>query len=173
MPTPTAAHPSPRSPPPQALTALPAPDFLLALYLVPGLLHANPAIAALVELERSLQTAQFGPMWARAATPEARSVLDRVPGVDDGLRAVIASVLARTYSKLELPVARSALALATDADAAAFAAKAGWAVEQGVILLPVTADNSSKGKKDAASQPQELGLKYHELSGLITNLGRQ
>eukprot|EP00158_Paraphelidium_tribonemae_P010261 Partr_v1_DN42090_c0_g1_i1_m54808 putative Component of the eukaryotic translation initiation factor 3 (eIF-3) complex, which is involved in protein synthesis and, together with other initiation factors, stimulates binding of mRNA and methionyl-tRNAi to the 40S ribosome (By similarity) len=81
----------------KALTALPNPDFLLALYLVPGQLQATPAVAALAELERSLQAAQFAAFWQRASGADVRPVLDSVAGFDDAVRAFIGSVLARTY----------------------------------------------------------------------------
>lgn len=149
---------------------------MLALYLVPSNVQEQPAVAALVELERSLQTAQFAALWERAAAPEVRAVLDRVPGVDASLRAFIASVMARTYSKLDVGVARAALNFGSEGEVVAYATQsAGWAQdEQGALVLPVTPDNSARGKgKEAPSGSGELGLKYSEVAGLVASLGRQ
>lgn len=164
---------------PQALTALPSPDFLLALYLVPGPLQSKqPSIAALIELERTLQTAQFAAFWERAAAPEVRSVLDRVPGFDEAVRGFIVGALGRTYDRLEGSVAQAALHLAPG-EVPAFAQRVGWSLDAdgATLVLPVTADNSSRPKKDTVTSAGGgvdggLGLKYSDMTQLVAQLAR-
>ena len=147
--------------------ALPAPDFLLSLYLVPEALQSKAPIAGLVELERLLQTAQFSAFWTAAGSAEMRSVLGRVPGVDDALRAFIGTVLEHTYARLDSAVACTALNLA---DCAPFVKAAGWAqAADGTIVLPVTADNSARPKMEGTAG---LGLNYNEISGMVAQLAR-
>jgi hypothetical protein len=88
----------------RALAALPEPDFLLAMYLVPQPLHAHEAVAALAELERLLQMAKFPAFWAKAKEPGARALLDRVAGFDAAVREYVGRVVARTYQKIDADV---------------------------------------------------------------------
>jgi hypothetical protein len=166
----------------QALTALPNPDFLLALYLVPGQLQATPAVAALAELERSLQAAQFAAFWQRASGADVRPVLDSVAGFDDAVRAFIGSVLARTYARVDVGVAAAALHLPAG-DVPAYAAKAGWALSDdgAAVLPPPTPDNSARKKEEQVSiggaagatgvSAGGLGIKsYADVQGLVGQL---
>ena len=106
LPRPT-RHPIQRA---QALAALPDPDFLLAMYLVPDSLHASESVATLVELERLLQTAQFRAFWVAAKAPAAQALVGRVAGFDASVRDFIARIVSRTYQKID------AAALAAELD---------------------------------------------------------
>lgn len=85
----------------QALAALPDPDFLLAMYLVPANLHSTENVIALVELERLLQTAQFTAFWTATKVASTRALLDSVVGFDVAVRDFIARIIARTYQKID------------------------------------------------------------------------
>jgi hypothetical protein len=139
--------------------ALPDPDFLLALYLIPDRLHTAPQVAALIELERCLQLAQFKLFWEKASEEAIAPFLATITGFNDAVRDFIAKALNRTYQKIELAVLKESLHLASGRalgsllrmtltemqdDATTFAAKRGWTIEGSMASLPLIAENAPR-----------------------------
>ena len=85
----------------QALAALPDPDFLLAMYLLPEAVQATEAVTTLAELERHLQMGQFAAFWSKSKQPAARALLNSAAHTDDAVREFIAVVVARTYQRID------------------------------------------------------------------------
>jgi hypothetical protein len=132
----------------RALAALPEPDFLLAMYLVPHSLHAHEAVAALAELERLLQMAKFPAFWAKAKEPGVRALLDRVAGFDAAVREYVARVVARTYQKIDAEVLADYLDQVSERDGGA--SGAGRASAYGPLLIlaaPVSAPLCSRRRR--------------------------
>jgi translation initiation factor 3 subunit K len=151
----------------KALTALPEPDFLQAVYLLAPQHAADARVQALVELDSALQRADFARFWALAAQAPLREVLARVPDFDATLRSFIALALSRTYQTIALADLAAALNLA---DAAPFVAQRGWAVEAGSrVRLPPTAETTPRPARAAV---EELGLRPHDVSALLFTLGK-
>ena len=153
----------------KALTALPEPDFLQAVFLVAPRHMADARVRGLVELDALLQRADFAGFWARAAAPELRAVLDRVPGFDETLRSFVVLVLARTYQTIELAELAAALGLAREA-AQPYAAQRGWPAAEGSrVRLPLTAETTPRPARAAV---EELGLRPHDVLSLLSTLQR-
>ena len=154
----------------KALTALPEPDFLQAVFLVSPRHMADARVRGLVELDALLQRADFAGFWARAAaSPELRATLDRVPGFDETLRAFVVQVLARTYQTIELAELAAALGLARE-EAQPYAAQRGWPAAEGSrVRLPLTAETTPRPARAAV---EELGLRPHDVLSLLSTLQR-
>lgn len=153
----------------KALTALPEPDFLQAIFLVAPRHMADARVKGLVELDALLQRADFAGFWARAAAPDLRAVLERVPGFDETLRGFVALALARTYQTIELAELAAALGL-PPAEALPYATQRGWPAAEGTrVRLPLTAETTPRPTRAAV---EELGLRPHDVLSLLTTLGR-
>jgi hypothetical protein len=153
----------------KALTALPEPDFLQAVFLASPRHMADARARGLVELDALLQRADFAGFWARTAAPELRAVLDRVPGFDETLRSFVVLALSRTYQTIELAELEAALGLARG-EAQAYAAQRGWPAAEGSrVRLPPTPETTPRPARAAV---EELGLRPHDVLSLLTTLQR-
>lgn len=155
----------------KALMALPEPDFLLSLYLIPEAEH-TPVITMLISLEALLQKGKFAGFWALLNSAEAastRAVTTQVAGFENAIRDFIIAALNRTYSTVEKDVLAAALGVA---DATGLCASKGWGVEEGSgrIQLPALPENTARPKR---RDEESTGLKYSEIAGLVQSLSRQ
>jgi len=149
----------------RALMALPEPDFVQALSLLPDAAGATPAAPTLCELERLLQKAQFGEFWERARDPSVAPLLAGHAGFVDAARGFIAGVLRAAFRRVEPAVLARALGLGAG-EAAAWAEARGWAVGEGdAVELPPTADNTPRPTQKQGEGG--LGLKYAEVSQVL------
>ena len=149
----------------RALMALPEPDFVHAVSLLPDGGASTQHAAALSRLEQLLQTAHFGEFWAQCATPELATLIARVPGFAAAVRAFIAGVLNRTYRRVGLAALAEALGLPAAADAAAWGAQQGWAVDAHTAELPALPENAPRPVKKAGEDG--LGLRYSEALSVL------
>ena len=155
----------------RALMALPEPDFVQGLSLLPEA-GRPPALAQLVELEHLLQKAQFSEFWARAQEPAVAALLARAalaPAFADAVRAFVAAVLQRTYRRISLAELARCLGL-EEAQAREWAGRRGWVVAaaDAVVELPASADNTPRAVKKAGEDG--LGLKFAEVSSVLGRL---
>lgn len=149
----------------RALMALPEPDFVQALSLLPDAAARTPAAPTLVELEQLLQKAQFGEFWERARDPSVAPLLAGHAGFVDAVRGFIAGALRSAFRRVEPAVLARVLGLG-EGEAVAWAAARGWAVgEGGAVELPPTADNTARPKKKQGEDG--LGLKFAEVSAVL------
>jgi hypothetical protein len=148
----------------RALMALPEPDFVQALSLLPDA-AATPAAPALAELEQLLQKAQFGEFWERAKDPTVAPLVAAQAGFVDAVRGFIAGVLRSAFRRVEPGVIARALGM--DAGEATVYAKAqGWVVgEGGAVELPSTADNTPRPTKKLGEDG--LGLQFDQVSAVL------
>ncbi len=160
----------------RALMALPEPDFVQGLSLLPEA-GRPPVLAQLVELEHLLQKAQFSEFWARAREPAVAALLARAalaPAFADAVRAFVAAVLLRTYRRISLAELARCLGL-EEAQAREWAGKRAWAVAPAVaadagavVELPASADNTPRAVKKAGEDG--LGLKFAEVASVLGKL---
>jgi hypothetical protein len=140
----------------RALMALPEPDFVQALSLLPDA-AATPAAPALSELEQLLQRAQFGEFWERAQGPSVAPLLVGQAGFVDAARGFIAGALRSAFRRVEPAVLSRALGLGT-VEAVTWAEAHGWVVgEGGAVELPSTADNTPRPAKKMGEDGLGLG----------------
>lgn len=127
----------------KSLSALPEPDFIQAVCLLPAK-HQTETVKALIELDTLLQKAQFGAFWDRAAQADLRPVLDRVAGFDDSIRKFIVNAINRTYQKVEKSVLQTALKQ-TNVDS--LLQQHGWQTEGSLVVLPMTESTAPRPKR--------------------------
>ncbi len=159
----------------RALMALPEPDFVQSLSLLPEGAR-TPALPLLVDLEHLLQKAQFSEFWARAREPALEALLARAalaPAFADAVRAFIAAVLLRTYRRISLAELAECLGLG-EGPAREWAGKRGWAAaaaggEGGEAFeLPASADNTPRAVKKVGEDG--LGLKFADVATVLGRL---
>jgi hypothetical protein len=158
----------------RALMALPEPDFVQALSLLPEAAR-TPVIPLLGELEHLLQKAQFTEFWERAQDPLVAALLARTALAQpfaDAVRAFVASVLLRTYRRISLADLGRCLGL-DGAQARQWAGQRGWAIAEDakagpVCELPASADNTPRPVKKVGEDG--LGLKFSEVSAVLGRL---
>jgi translation initiation factor 3 subunit K len=153
----------------KALMALPDPDFLLSLYLIPESSH-TPLITLLVSLEALLQKGKFAAFWnlLNAAEEAAnRTAIQQVPGFEDAVREFVVGALNRTYNTVEKSVLAASLGVA---DASAICSARGWQTEGSLVHLPGVPENTPRPKK---RDEETTGLRYSEIAGIVQSLTRQ
>jgi hypothetical protein len=160
-----------------ALCALPEPDFLQAIYLIPAKFSTEPRIAALMELDSLLQKADFSTFWNKVSSnQEIQSVLSTVPDFRGTMRTFISLAISRTYQTIAIEELAAALSMKVG-EAQTFAVSMGWTLEgdnQGNgptsrVRLPSTPANTQRPVRAAV---EELGLKQGDVSQLLKILSR-
>jgi len=162
-----------------ALCALPEPDFLQAIYLIPAKFSTEPRIAALMELDSLLQKADFTTFWSRVASnQDLKSVLSCVPDFQGTMRTFISLAISRTYQTIAIEELAAALSMKVE-EASTYAVSNGWVLEGGNnnqgngpitrVRLPSTPANTQRPVRAAV---EELGLKQGDVSQLLKILGR-
>jgi hypothetical protein len=159
-----------------ALCALPEPDFLQAIYLIPAKISSEPRIAALMELDALLQKADFASFWVKVeSSQELQSVLSRVPDFKETMRTFISLAISRTYQTITLEELSSSVSMKVE-EASKFASAQGWTLEGennqengpvSRVRLPSTPANTPRPVRAAV---EELGLKPSDISNLLNTL---
>jgi hypothetical protein len=162
----------------QSLVALPEPDFLTNLCLIPQEVvrtltacavcmsgvacladpppaqHDTERVKGLVEVESLLQTGKFGEFWERSRQADVAEVLGKVSGFADQVRKFMITALLITYASIKATALRRSLDLD---DVAPLAAARGWTVEgtgeDALVTFPANSENQPKAEtvKDAAT----------------------
>lgn len=125
----------------KALMTLPSTDFLCALYLVPDRRQVDEPIPVIAKLAELLETGCFKEFWEAAGS--CRELLESVPGSLDAVRDFMASVVARTYRCVDLPVLGELLELEEPGVREVCAANQ-WEVADGVANIPANEENQPK-----------------------------
>ena len=76
----------------KALMQMPATDFMLCMYLVPGAVKEQK-IEVLKQLSDKLETCQFKEYWADMADEKNASVANGIPGFHEAIRQYIVGVI--------------------------------------------------------------------------------
>ncbi|KNC54207.1 eukaryotic translation initiation factor 3 subunit K [Thecamonas trahens ATCC 50062] len=131
----------------KAMMALPAPDFQLALYLIPEAALTDMH-RSLVDLANLLDTAKFRAFWDAFGSSPAEDLLGSIAGFGDAIRGFAASVVSSTFQLIDLSELADLLFL-DQAAAAAYAEKAGWAVDSdnATVSIPLNEFNQAKAKE--------------------------
>jgi len=136
----------------KSLMALPATDFLCAMYMIALPRQTEHPLPLLSELVRLLETGMFHEFWARAA--EVKTLRSEVTGFDGEVRNFMISVIARTFSRIELTDLAKMLNLEGGANAAKDfvcgpeESSYGWRIDpesSSCVLIPPTEFNSAAG----------------------------
>jgi translation initiation factor 3 subunit K len=128
----------------KALMALPATDFLCALYLIPERRQVDEPIPVITQLAAFLETGQFKEFWE--ASGACADLLASVPGSLDAVRVFMLSVIARTYKTIDKPVLAQLVHLdKDDLELSRVVASNGWKEdEKGVIVIPPNDENQPR-----------------------------
>ncbi|KAI8970503.1 armadillo-type protein [Pilobolus umbonatus] len=122
----------------KALTAIPAPDFNLCLYLLAE--HANlTSIEALIQIQQYLEQARYVKFWASDLT----QLNEAVPNFESEIREVIARIMAMSYQTINASALAANLGLKSDAFDS-FCAKHGWEKTGDLVHIPINKDNEAK-----------------------------
>ncbi|KAI0475553.1 armadillo-type protein [Xylariaceae sp. FL0804] len=138
----------------KALTCFPAPQFTLAMHLIPpSVLAPNSraelpeAIAKLRELSNQLQGARYARFWATLDSDDLYADLTTdIEGFEELIRTRIAGLVGNAYRELDLAVLEQWLGLEGDAAARFVTETAGWRVDAqaGVVRIPRNAENEAR-----------------------------
>jgi translation initiation factor 3 subunit K len=128
----------------KALMALPATDFLCALYLIPERRQVDEPIPVITQLAAFLETGQFKEFWE--ASGACADLLASVPGSLDAVRVFMLSVIARTYKTIDKPVLAQLVHLdKDDLELSRVIASNGWKEDdKGVIVIPPNDENQPR-----------------------------
>ncbi len=147
----------------RALSALPEPDFVHVLSMIPeNRMTAN--VAALVNLEQFLRNARFPDFWKAAAAAEVAPLVARAPGFSEAARAFAVGVLSRTYRRISVSVLAESIGLDEPATTT-WVRGMGWNIEGGIAELPALPENTLRPVKKAGEDG--LGLRYQDVANVL------
>ncbi|CEG80830.1 Putative Eukaryotic translation initiation factor 3 subunit K [Rhizopus microsporus] len=122
----------------KALTALPAPDFNLCLYLLAE--HAQfKSIESLTELQQLLEQARYEKFWQSDLTAWTKVV----PNFETEIRQVIAQVIAMSYQTINTSTLSGYLGLKGD-EFDKFCASQQWQKNGDIVQIPINKGNEAK-----------------------------
>ncbi|KAJ4717428.1 Eukaryotic translation initiation factor 3 subunit K [Melia azedarach] len=139
-----------------ALTAMPAPDFSLCLFLIPERVQMEEQFKTLIVLSHYLEMGRFRHFWDEAA--KHCHVVEAVPGFEQAIQAYAIHVLSLTYQNVPRPVLAEVInikGLSLDKFLEHQVTNCGWILEgdQGtgqLIVVPRNEFNHPELKKNAA-----------------------
>ncbi|KAI8990949.1 armadillo-type protein [Mycotypha africana] len=125
----------------KALTAIPAPDFNLCLYLLAEQAHLE-SIQKLTDLQQLLEQARYVKFWQSDLKPWTQVV----PNFEDEIRLVIARVMTMSHQTILSSALAAQLGLTDDKDAFnKFCESQGWKTkDDDLIQIPINKDNEAK-----------------------------
>ncbi|KAJ1853444.1 hypothetical protein GGH12_005074 [Coemansia sp. RSA 1822] len=121
-------------------------DFNLCLYLLSDDICLDSSIAKLLVLRDYLERAQFDSFWKEMYgddEEEEESAVDGIAGFDNGLRKLILAQVTSTYQTIEARLIGTMVNLDEEA-VLRLAKEHGWSVSDGVVSLPLKAENEAK-----------------------------
>ncbi|KAI8067894.1 armadillo-type protein [Gongronella butleri] len=124
----------------KSLTAIPAPDFNLCLYL---LSERSAGVEKLTTLQQLLEQANYVKFWATYNEASYKQLTSQVVGFEDAIRQLIARVITMSHQSIATSVVQSYLALTGDAFAT-FSKQQQWTQQGDVVVIPVNKDNEAK-----------------------------
>ncbi|KAL0074931.1 armadillo-type protein [Phycomyces blakesleeanus] len=126
----------------KALTAVPAPDFNLCLYLLSEQ-ATLPAVEKLTTLQQLLEQSRYAKFWETYNNEEYKSLTAAVVGFEAAIRQVIARVVAMSHQVISTSVLSSYLALSGD-ELTKFCNEQQWQKKDDVVQIPINEDNEAK-----------------------------
>ncbi|KAJ2497407.1 hypothetical protein GGH96_005121 [Coemansia sp. RSA 1972] len=130
----------------KALVSSSQGDFNLCLYLLSDDICMDTSIAKLLVLRDYLERAQFDSFWKEMYgddEEEEESAVDGIAGFDNGLRKLILAEITSTYQTIEARLIGTMVNLDEEA-VLRLAKEHGWSVQEGVVSLPLKAENEAK-----------------------------
>ncbi|CAO3657480.1 unnamed protein product [Mucor hiemalis] len=122
----------------KALTAIPAPDFNLCLYLLAEQAHFE-SIEKLTQLQQLLEQARYVEFWKSDLKPWTAVV----PNFETEIRQVIARVMAMSYQTISAASLAGNLGLTGDAFDA-FCTAQQWQKSGDLVQIPINKGNEAK-----------------------------
>ncbi|OBZ89547.1 Eukaryotic translation initiation factor 3 subunit K [Choanephora cucurbitarum] len=122
----------------KALTAIPAPDFNLCLYLLAEQAHLE-SIEKLTELQQLLEQARYAKFWQSDLKPWVAVV----PNFESEIRLVIARVMAMSYQTITASALAANLGLTGDAFDQ-FCSSQQWQKSGELVQIPINKGNEAK-----------------------------
>ncbi|ORX65085.1 ARM repeat-containing protein [Linderina pennispora] len=141
----------------KALISPSTADFNLCLYLLSDEICSDASISKLLTLRDSLERAQFTKFWKEmyGDDDDEESVVDGIAGFENGLRKLIIGNITSTYQTIPAKAVEEMVNLDQDAEN-------GWAVDNGVISLPLKSEN-----KAVATVIKE-NVKFEQLTKMLS-----
>ncbi|KAH8555998.1 armadillo-type protein [Umbelopsis sp. PMI_123] len=128
----------------KALTAVPAPDFNLCLYLLTEPMIIDEPIKQLTALHQLLEQSRYAKFWETYKSESAyEQLVAEVRGFDQAIRNVVARVVSMTHQQISSSLLESYLDLKGD-DFAAFVKEQNWEIKGALVQIPVNKDNEAK-----------------------------
>ncbi|KAI9479113.1 hypothetical protein IWW42_004862 [Coemansia sp. RSA 1085] len=119
-------------------------DFNLCLYLLTDDICQDPSISKLLTLREHLERAQFDAFWKEMEDDdEEESAVDGIAGFDKGLRKLIINEITSTFQTMETQLVGKMVNLDEEA-VLRLAKEQGWSVSNGIVSLPLKAENEAK-----------------------------
>ncbi|KAI8075494.1 armadillo-type protein [Gilbertella persicaria] len=122
----------------KSLTAIPAPDFNLCLYLLAEHAHLE-SIEKLTDLQQLLEQARYAKFWQSDLKPWTAVV----PNFESEIRRVVARVMAMSYQTITASALAANLGLTGDAFDQ-FCASQQWQKSGDLVQIPINKDNEAK-----------------------------
>ncbi|KAJ1942348.1 hypothetical protein EC988_006514 [Linderina pennispora] len=147
----------------KALISPSTADFNLCLYLLSDEICSDASISKLLTLRDSLERAQFTKFWKEmyGDDDDEESVVDGIAGFENGLRKLIIGNITSTYQTIPAKAVEEMVNLDQDA-VLSLAKENGWAVDNGVISLPLKSEN-----KAVATVIKE-NVKFEQLTKMLS-----
>ncbi|KAG2178974.1 hypothetical protein INT43_001823 [Umbelopsis isabellina] len=128
----------------KALTAVPAPDFNLCLYLLTEPMIIDEPIQQLTSLQQLLEQSRFAKFWETFnSDPSYEKLVSNVSGFKKAIRNLVARVVSMTHQQISVQLLQSYLDLKGD-DFTAFVKEQNWEVKDSIVQIPVNKDNEAK-----------------------------
>ncbi|KAJ1831728.1 hypothetical protein LPJ63_004070 [Coemansia sp. RSA 2711] len=132
----------------KALISATPGDFNLCLYLLSDDICQDASVRKLLQLRDYLERAQFDSFWKEMYgdndDDEEESAVDGIAGFDNGLRRLVVGEIGSTYQTIQARLVGKMLNLDEEA-VLRLAKEQGWAVSaEGVVSLPLKAENEAK-----------------------------
>ncbi|ORZ01255.1 armadillo-type protein [Syncephalastrum racemosum] len=124
----------------KSMTAVPAPDFNLCMYLLAEY-AGSESIQNLVSLQQLLEQSRYVQFWSTYASHKALTA--NVAGFEEAIREVIAKIVAMSYQAIKTTELQAYLALNGDAFNQ-FCAQKNWEIKDSSVLIPINKDNEAK-----------------------------
>ncbi|CAO3613402.1 unnamed protein product [Cunninghamella blakesleeana] len=124
----------------KSLTAVPAPDFNLCLYL---LSERSEDVENLTTLQQLLEQSNYIKFWETYKDDKYKKLTTGVKGFEDAIRQLIAKVITMSHQSINTSVVQSYLAL----DSAAFGPfceQQQWNQQGDIVTIPLNKDNEAK-----------------------------
>ncbi|CAM0136200.1 hypothetical protein VKS41_005406 [Umbelopsis sp. WA50703] len=128
----------------KALTAVPASDFNLCLYLLTEPMIIDEPIQQLTALQQLLEQSRFAKFWESFnSNPTYEQLVSSVRGFRKAIRNIVARVVSMTHQQISVPLLQSYLDLKGD-DFTAFVKEQNWEIKDSIVQIPVNKDNEAK-----------------------------